>query len=338
MENIVLGDIHFRDDKPYWKVICEKFLDWFKNYEKNNSENNLFLAGDLVEDKILSGIVADYLYRFLRYSKFKNIYICVGNHDRKEYHNSYQLSYEFYKNYSNVHIYEEASEINVDGFKVLILPYYQGVNRYGKPMNEYYSNIYKNKIFSNNYDLVLGHFSAEDKDLFGSSECISNLDKINAKKIILGHIHTRGMGEDTYYIGSVFAGKKSENDYRRCAMVYKDGVWSEDKLPLFNEFLSVTYPEELPESKALVPIYTILNCTSESVALSKYKGIFIRRVTTDSIDVSIGKRADMDRQFSSVKEMDTRLLFQAFIDSQEPPLEKEIIKDCNEYLEKMIGI
>lgn len=329
---VVLGDIHFRDDKEYWILVCEEFLKWFKNWDKNNSNNVLVLVGDLVEDKLLSGKVADFLCRFIDYSKFKDIYICVGNHDRKEYHGNYQLSYEFYKNYSNIHIYEEAIEVNIEGLKTLFLPYYQGVNKSGKPMNEFYSNIYSNGEFSNNYDLMIGHFSSDDKAYFGGNDCISNLDKLNAKKKILGHIHTRGVEEDTIYIGSVFAGKKSENDYRRCSMIYDGKDWYEERLPLFNEFLTVTYPEKLPESRAIVPIYTVLNCSSESVALTKYKGIHLRRVTVDQIESPIRRSSDMERQFSSIKDMDTNLLFKSFVESLDPPLDKEIIKDSKSRL------
>lgn len=331
---VTLGDIHFRDDKKYWINICENFLEWFKNWDKNNEDNILLLAGDLVEEKLLSGRVVDFLDRFLKYSKFKEIHICVGNHDKKEYHGNYQLAYEFYKNKKNVFIYEEATEVTIDNLKVLMLPYYLGTNKFGKPMNEYYSEIYKNKNFSNDYDLVLGHFTSEDKSYFGGVDCISNLDKINTKKLILGHIHTRGVEENTPYIGSVFAGKKNENDYRRSAIIYDGKKWSEERLPLFNEFLTVSYPEELPKSKSITPIYTILNCTSESVARAKYKNIFIRRVTSDIIETPLRKASDMERQFSSIKEMDTKVLFKAFVKSLDIPLEPEIVRDC----EKMLNI
>lgn len=325
---VVLGDIHFRDDKPYWVETCNKFLDWFKNYDKNNRNNTLLLAGDLVEDKLLSGQVVDFLDRFLKYSNFKEIHICVGNHDKKEYHNKYQLAYEFYRNYPHVHIYEEAQEVSIEGLRTLVLPYYLGVNEEGLSMKDYYSNIYLNDKFLGEYGLVLGHFCDERFTAFGGSDCVSNLDKINADKIILGHIHTRGVGEETTYIGSVFAGKKNENDYRRCAMVFDGKSWTEDRLPLFNEFLSVTYPEELPKTKALVPIYTILNCSSESVASSKYGDVYIRRVTTDFMDSPLRKASDMDEDFSSIKQLDPKEIFFALKDNQEVPWEPEVVDLC----------
>ncbi len=335
---VVLGDIHFRDDRPYWDDVCERFLSWFDSYDRNNPDNTLILAGDLVEEKLLSGKVADYLHRFIHLSRFKEVHICVGNHDRKEYHGRYQLSYEFYKNIPNVHVYENDKVVDIEGLKVLILPYYLGVNDIGIPMNEYYSGIYRNsERFSNDYNLVVGHFCDERNSIYGGgSDCISNLDKIVTDKMILGHVHTRGVQKDTPYIGSVFAGRKTENDYRRCAMVYDNGVWYEDRLPLFNEFLSVTYPEDLPKSKAMVPIYTVLNCSSESVAISRYGNINIRRVTTDSMESPIRRPVDMDRQFSSIKEMDTVKLMEAFLESQDVPFDERIKEDCRKMVRKSV--
>lgn len=328
---IVLGDIHFRDDKDYFKAVSEKFLEWFNNWKNNNSNNTLILAGDLVETSLLSGNVADYLERFSNYSKFKEIHICCGNHDKKKFHNDDQLAYEFYKNKSNIFIYEEPTEVVIEGLNTLILPYYTGVNKYGKSMNEFYSSIYENKNFSGTYDLVVGHFCGEEFSYYGSADCIKNLDKINTKKLILGHIHTRESNKETY-IGSVFACKKSENDYTRSAMIYNNSIWSEEKLPLFNEFITITYPEELPKTKALIPIYTVLNCSSDIIAKSKYNNIFIKRTTTELIDAFSTKKTDLDRQFSSIKEMDISELFKAYINSQETPLDKDIIEDCKRFL------
>ena len=132
----------------------------------------------------------------------------------------------------------------------------------------------------------------------------------------------------------MFAGKKSENDRKRCALVLEGNSWSEYSLPTFNEFISVVYPEPLPKSDAKVPIYTILNCSSESVARSKYGRIHIRKTTLDLVD-SMARRkvGNMDRQIESIKNMNLMDLFDMFVTSQNPPLDTEVVEECKTLLE-----
>lgn len=328
----ILGDIHFRDDQKYWIEIGIKFLDWFKNWKFNNKDNDLILAGDLVETSVLSGTVVDYLEKLIEYSNFNSIHICVGNHDKKKINGRDQIAYEFYKNKPNVYLYEEATEVTIKNKKVLILPYFLGTNYDNLSMHDYYSNIYKDKHFSNDYDIVVGHFCGEDQVFPGNNDYVENLDKINTKHLILGHIHTRYVNP-TRYIGSVFANKKSENDYTRSAIIIKDdNSREEDLLPVFNEFVSVIYPEELPSTKALVPIYSILNCSSETIAFVKYGGIFIKKVTNELTDFIAKRKTTLDRQFNSIKDIDVKELFKSFCKEQTPPVSSEIEKECLEIL------
>lgn len=332
MSICILGDIHFRDDHSYFSKASEDFLRWFQNWGRNTKENTLILAGDLVESSLLSGNVAEYLERLAKYSNFNSIHICVGNHDKRKYHNDDQLAYEFYKNKVNIHIYEKPTEVDIEGKKVLFLPYFVGLNCLGKTMREYYGEIYNNKNFSNDYDLVVGHFCGEDASYFGGSDCVPNLDKINTKKLVLGHIHTRGMNPSVY-IGSVFACKKNENDNTRSALVLDGDEWIEERLPVFTEFLTVTYPYPLPQTNALTPIYTILNCKSEAIALSKYPNIFIKRTTTEMFEISGGSRSNVSEQdFDAVKKFDTKELFSAFLKANEFNFDEEVKSDCKRLL------
>ena len=331
----ILGDIHFQSKNDYFIKTCEEFLKWFDSWSYNNKYNTLLLAGDLVEDYINGGIVINFLERFIQESKFKEIHICVGNHDRKKYQNLNQLAYEFYENKPNVIIHNEASENIIEGHKILFLPYFFGTNKYGKTMGEYYSNIYKDKEFQGPYDLVLGHFGGEDVFFKGSAECVENLDKIKTNRICLGHIHTRQTNPDRY-IGSVYAGKKNENDNTRAAWIF-DGVdWFEDPLPIFNEFITINYPDPIMRSKSLVPIYTILNCANEKLARDKYGNIFIRKTVSSNSDILIKEGVDADK-FKSIKNLDIKNLFNEFIESRVPPLPRDVINECTAALSISLG-
>jgi len=270
--------------------------------------------GDLVESALLSGRVADYLDKFIKSSKFKSVHICVGNHDTKKINGVTQLAYDFYKNRENVHVHEKMSEVNVSGHNVLFLPYFLGTNEYNMSMHDYYSDIPWNKKLSGEYDLVVGHFSGSDAIFPGSVDYVDNLEKINTKHLVLGHIHTRYISKERY-IGSVFACKKSENDYSRSAIIIDDdNNRTEEALPLFNEYLSVLYPNDLPESRALVPIYTVLNCSTIPIANVRYGDIYIRRVTTDREEIIQRRRLATDMSFSSVKSMDIKSAIKSFFD------------------------
>lgn len=328
---VFMGDIHLRDDKEYFKIICMNFLDWYKSWELNRPGNSLVLAGDLVENALLTGTVADYLEKFAMYSRFDGVYVCVGNHDIRKVNDANQLAYEFLKNKPTFHIYEEVSEIDVDGRKGLLLPYFKGVNYFGQTMGEYYGSLWNNPRFQKHYDFVLGHFNDESIVFGGELDVVRNLDKLDAGRILLGHIHTRYIRPDRY-IGSVFACKKGENDSSRAVQILDDEGWREEPLPVFNEFINVTYPDRLPKSKCQVPIYTILNCGSESVARSKYGNVFIKKVTSNLVDSTVRRRVSWDSGFETIKNLNMMDMFDEFAKIQNPPLSQDVIDECKGYL------
>lgn len=327
---VILGDLHFRSDKDYFIEIGENIIKWFSSWKCNSPENELILAGDLVEQAAPGGLTISFLERFVNASKFSKIHICVGNHDDKKINGIQQLAYEFLSYKSNLTIYRTAQEVTIQNKKVLILPYYTGLNDLGLSMKEYYSSISTNKAFSNDYDLIVGHFSGDDVFFKEAPDCIQNLEKLRGR-VCLGHIHTREVNPQRY-IGSVYAGKKTENDYKRAAWVLdKDGKWVEDPLPIFNEFITITYPQDPPKTKALTPIYTILNCGSEVVAKQKYGNIHIRRVTTNIDDLGVEEKIDLDRSFESIKEFNIGVLFEKFVTESNMNLSEDIIQKCRKF-------
>ena len=150
------------------------------------------------------------------------------------------------------------------------------------------------------------------------------------KKICLKHIHTRESNPDIY-IGSIYARRKDEIDRTRAAWIY-DGTWKEDPLPAFNTFLYVTSPDPLPETDAIVPIYTVLNCGNEKVAKQKYKDIYIRKCLISKSEESQEKKCYLGSEVSI--KIDIEDVFKAFCDSQKPPLPKEVVSTCKDLLKK----
>ena len=325
---VILGDIHFSSQKDYYLEICERFLDWFENWDKNCEGNHLILAGDLVQNALNGGQVIKFLERLYIKGQFSQIHVVVGNHDLKKVDGIDQLAYEFYKIKPGIKVYTEPTEITIDGRNILMLPYFDDVNQEGYTMPEYYGSIYKNPKFSNNYDLVVGHFAGSDVSYAGSTDCVENLNKIKTKKLCLGHIHTRET-DPGKYIGSVFSNRKGENDDTRAAWLWDtvNNTWSEEKLPIFSEFLQVIYPEDLPHSDALVPVYTILNCGSERLARERYGNIFIRKVRANMSDTVL-KKIGSPGEFLSLSQANIGELFTAFLKEKDPPLDEKVQEEC----------
>lgn len=323
----ILGDLHLSSRKPYILKACQEFLEWFRNWEKNREGNNLILAGDLVDSHINGGTVIDLLEKLIDYSKFDDIYVCVGNHDKKKADGYDQLAYEFYRNKPNVHVYEKAEEVIIEKKKVLFLPYFLGKNENGRTMNEEYHH----KHYRKTYDLIVGHFCAKDSSFSGSVDCVEDLENLKAKKVCLGHIHTRSI-DPNKYIGSVYAGRKNENDKTRSAWYLENDEWKEERLPIFTEFITLSYPEDLPKTNAIVPVYTILNCKDVATAKQKYGDIYLRRTTIDAVDIGY-KKKELDFEFENIRNIDVKKLFEDFVKSFDVPLSREVEAECR----KIIG-
>lgn len=300
----ILGDIHFNSAKPYFTRVAEEFLRWFSEWEYNTPDNTLILVGDLVHTAINGGLVVSWLETFVNASRFQHIHVVRGNHDYKKKDGVEQLAYEFYRERSNVTIYESRTEIQIEGQRVLLLPYYHyGLNQ--ETMAQSYSVIHKE---NQTYDLVVGHFADESFGL--GSDIVKNVGKIESKHICLGHIHTRVNPE--IYIGSVYANKVNENDNRRAAWIIDSNSRKvEVPLPKFCEFVSVNFPEPLPVSDAIVPIYTILNCASEQAALAHYgSDIYLRKVVRDMNRVASVNGINIA---SGLEGLSIEQMFQAFL-------------------------
>ena len=158
------------------------------------------------------------------------------------------------------------------------------------------------------------------------------MDKLNTDRLCFGHIHTRS-SNPRRYLGSVYACKKNENDNTRAAWLYDPitRCWSEDRLPVFSEYLTVSYPEELPVTDAIVPIYTILNCASIELAKKEYGDIRIRKAVSTPYEIAESSDSTA-APASSTRSMSLQDLFRDFVASQSPPLDETVLKKCEALL------
>lgn len=318
---VILGDIHFASSKDYFVAIGNSVVDWFESWSLNNKDNELILVGDLVLSAINAGLVVELLYRFFEASRFSHIHVVKGNHDEKLKDDIYQLAYSFLRYKKNVTIYDDPTAVSIQGKQVLMLPHYNATSTQ-QPMVQRYSNLYKESQWQRHFDLLVGHF-ADNSVAYLNTEAVWNLERLDVDIICLGHIHTRGSNPQRY-IGSLFANRVNENADDRAAWIIDDGGKREEPLPKFSEFLLVRYPEPLPHSDALVPIYTVTNCSSEAVAKTLYGDIFIRKVIQEL------SRSELSVASSALNLSDSDIveLFADFMRSQQPPIDRRVASVC----------
>lgn len=281
----VLGDLHFSSLQEWRLPLGDVFLNWFSTYDPGSKDREeLLCLGDCTDSAILPGKEIAQLKRFVEIakSKFKKVYLMVGNHDYKLYKNKPQLSFEFVEQDGIIILREPAQVLDICGLHILSLPFYS--HRLDLPaMGEYYSKLpddYKQQ----HYDVIFGHFFDTSTTSFEQTIDISYL---SSDYIALGHQHTR---TSPHYIGSIFPSKVSENDSiePRSVWVFEKKenhtIKKEVKMPCFGEYVTIDYPNPLPPSTANISIYTVTGCNCESLARSLYgNDIFIRGIEMKNI-------------------------------------------------------
>jgi len=295
-KTLFFGDVHFSTERAYHYAAGNLFIDFLNSLPENNSDNTAVFLGDLTEAFIIDGRVVKQLLKMFEALRFKHTYILVGNHDIKKRKGVEHLVYEFLANQPNVTILSRpGEEISIEGLRVLSLPHYNPQT--GFPLMY---DLYDNNPFSGPYDYVIGHLTDNSIGAFGRT---ADLSKIDTRKIILGHIHTRSNDK---YIGSVYSLNPLQNDRTRAVWVVDNSsrAWSEIALPEFVTFHEVEFPNPLPITTARIPVWTIFNCFDESLIESTYgKNLFIRQINVKprAVNADQKKKEDFKMSFSNNK-------------------------------------
>jgi hypothetical protein len=287
------GDVHFTDQREYLYEAGNEFLSFYKNLSQNNSQNIAVFLGDLVETFINSGRVFEQLHLLLEYSKFKHIYVLVGNHDLRKSKGREHLAFEFIRNMQNVTILEKPfEEITIEGYSCLSLPHYNHIEGL-PPMYDHYNSIPK-EFTSKTYDFVLGHLTDNTINAFGK---VADLSAIKTKKLILGHIHTRS---NSSYIGSIYPLNPLQSDETRAIWCLDKYDWSEISLPKMLGYYEVEFPESLPAVDHKISSWTVYNCYDVSLLKQKYGNIHIRQVNSKpkNLNKSVLKKEHFRLSFS----------------------------------------
>jgi predicted phosphodiesterase len=251
-----ISDLHYKSTQPYKKSI-DKFMEEVV-IPKYKDVPLIFLG-----DEIDSGSPKyELVHHFISYlQNFKEVYLLKGNHTN-HYHNG---SLQFvYAHLSNVVVIDEQTTLEIDGKKVLFLPY-------TKNPEEDYSNISQEEHF----DICCYHLHSLQSDEFGEK---IDLSYINADLFIEGHSHNHKIYEDSKKRDVVIPGVilPSRHGEKYGNIVEIEGKTSEYKLievPKYFEYENVEYPN-LPSHKD--NIINVLNAPSIESVYDTYKDCYIR--------------------------------------------------------------
>lgn len=270
---VFVGDLHFRDQEPYYEAGL-RFIDWFESQDFNNEENVLVQLGDVTHNSILNGrVVRMFLNRFLENLKFKQVYILQGNHDVDNKSKTSVL--EPMKDISGVTVIDEPTVVDIEGVEFLCMPHL-----ISSDMNKIYADVYSYLgIDGDPKRVVLTHVADESQTLFGK---YIDLSYLKEKRRISGHVHKASAN----YIGTPFHQRYDEREERSKVVVYENGEYQDRFVHPIIQFVSVKYGEDI-DSIESIPVLDITDAPSIDAAHERYKDYFIRKVflseETDSI-------------------------------------------------------
>ncbi len=304
METIIVGDLHLSDERSWSYYISCKVVDYLLNHPKNIEGNLWIFEGDIVNQAFISGRVIDLMHQL--FSGMKAItYVIVGNHDTKKNKNGdITLVYNYLTNdrsNKNVSIIDEPFVASTkEGLKFLMLPY---DIRGWDYMKSAYENL-PESISKDKYTAILGHFSDTSVPIPGLT---INIDYLNADNIILGHYHI----PSSHYIGSITPNSIKEAGYSNKLIYFSaEGIREDAIIDKISDYYTVIYPNDLPKTTSLVPIYSIYCCGSEASARDKYGNIYIHKCSL--LSPGIEKKASSEIMSSGSSKVETLSIKELF--------------------------
>jgi hypothetical protein len=281
---IILGDLQIqkRDAHLYG---MRSFFKWLIENFKNET---IIQVGDWWECTCTHNDIED---EFDGYAcQLKELHILSGNHD-KNGRNGNALSR--LRHHKNIIVYKEPTEMRIDGFKCLMLPF-------DKKAKEKYTDI----SFTGDYAFI----HDEPIEVSYNNTGLS-LPKVNATQIY-GHIHLKNILSDRKIILGVVIPNKSNEINNPIMQINKNGISYIDH-PIWFEYQNINYGE-FPENKN--NILNIKNIPSYQSMYELYKGYHIRKKgctllrtdnegTTDNLNFEVGDVVEKFNKYSTDKKL-----------------------------------
>ena len=197
----IITDTHLgiRNDSLFFLDYFKKsFEEFFFPYLKENNIRHILHLGDLVDRrKYINFLTAKHLRNdFLDKLDGIETHIIMGNHD-VYYKNTNQVNalHELVDGKYDVNIYDTATEVNIAGADILLLPWICPEN--------YEESV--NAIKNSKSEICMGHLEINGCEMLRGHLCDHGLDhKLFAKFDIVcsGHFHHRSNRDNIRYLGA----------------------------------------------------------------------------------------------------------------------------------------
>lgn len=299
---IIVGDVHSKNKEPYRSAI-NNFFEWLIENYKNEI---VVLLGDLFDSSSPHAEVEEEIARYL--VQLKKVVILKGNHDESKKSGNTLLPLNAH---ANITVFSEQAEIEIEGYKCLILPYT-------------YDKRYEEIEWSGDFCFL--HMT-DLKNQFGEEGI--DLSKIKATKI-WGHTHTPMKYDDNVIIGVPVKTRNLEKDN---SIIKIDGDKNIQYIehPSYFDFEKIKYGN-FPENKN--NILNIYDAPSMQAVRETYKDYYIR---DEGVEILRSK----DTSVFSISAKDTKIdkdnmskLFNTF-NKEELNLSKEVNQCCSTLLQKI---
>lgn len=243
---IVIADLHLKKKWAYFKA-QQKFLNYLN--EKFSDETIVFL-GDTFDSSAPHWVVHNLFKEFLL-KRNAPTHILNGNHDQSRAKGS---AVEGFNLLENVYVYLNETEVEIEGYKCLMLPHKHNMDSY--------------KDIKFNGDFTFCHFPPVEEQF--ESEGI-NIEGIAPHVTqIFGHIHTAknyiNSKATKLILGVPILTRKGEKNHT-LLRISSDKRRESIAIPIFLDIQTIQYGEELPNINFL---YNIENAPSPKAVFEMY--------------------------------------------------------------------
>ena len=338
MKIALLSDLHMgvRKNSEIFLASQVRFMEeQFVPYLKDHNIKDIFLLGDLFDNrsstntKVMNAIFDLFDKKLCDF----NIHMLIGNHDTY-YNSSIEVnSLKFLDKFSNVHLIEKITTIEVDSKKIVLVPWITDTLSFVRDFSQI-----------EGCELCLGHFNINGfhfNKFKKSEDGISGKLFEKYKKVFTGHFHIRNSqtlyGSEIIYIGSPFQLTRNDIDETRGFVILdtNDLSYTHIDNTVSLKYIKVKYPEKFTPSKIknnIIDVYVTYDENYNENKVDKYvkkieeygpattPNIFVENPegTNDNIDLEnykFGSMLDLMREYVNILDIGNKdEIYQLLID------------------------
>lgn len=350
MKIAFISDIHYgkKNDNPilldhYARFFNEVFFPYLEGDSDDREPiNTIIIPGDLLDKRKSVNILTAKRMRedFLELCAKKTVHVIAGNHDTffKSTNDVNSLT-ELLRPYPNINVYVEPTEVQIDGIKLLMLPWICQDNE-----KRSIEAIEKTKAQICIAHLELKGLKIREGQVTDHGSEISLFSKFDM--VLTGHYHNIQKHQNIYYLGSCFEMTWAEYGHKRGFHIFDTKTreltlienpykmfhmltYNDEKTTLENLLSDIT--EDMKNSFVKVVVSSKTNIGWFDQYLQKLEGLPVYDVGVvdeESLAVNLDTDDDLINQAESTLEMLSKSL--DYYD-----IEKGYKKDLNRLLEDL---